>query len=95
MLVKESWRPVQVTRDEETKPSLDTALREGKLYRKGERMGLFVMLKLEAKLEGTDHGWIYGVVSGDGERVIAAGKLASCMGCHANAPGDRLFGPPM
>jgi hypothetical protein len=94
VLVKESWRPVQVPLEEEKKPDLDTALREGKRYRKGERMGLFVMLKLGDKVEGTDHGWIYGVVSGDGARVIAAGKLASCIGCHANAPGDRLFGPP-
>ena len=94
VLVKESWRPILVPLEEQKKPSLDTAMREGKLYRKGERMGLFVMLKLGAGVEGTDHGWIYGVVSGDGARVIAAGKLSSCMSCHANAPGDRLFGPP-
>lgn len=94
VLVKESWHPVLVPPEEQKKPSLDTALREGKLYRKGERMGLFMMLKLDARLEGTDHGWVYGVVSGDGTKVLAAGKLASCMSCHANAPGDRLFGPP-
>jgi hypothetical protein len=94
VLVKESWHPVPVPPEEQKKPSLDTAMREGKLYRKGERMGLFLMLKLDARAEGTDHGWVYGVVSGDGSRVIAAGKLSNCMGCHANAPGDRLFGPP-
>jgi hypothetical protein len=94
VLVKESWSPIPVPPEEQKRPSPDTAVREGKLYRKGERMGLFLMLKLDARAEGTDHGWIYGVVSGDGARVIAAGKLSSCMGCHANAPGDRLFGPP-
>ncbi|MEO5727560.1 MAG: cytochrome P460 family protein [Byssovorax sp.] len=94
VLVKESWHPIPVSPEDQKKPSLDTAMREGKLYRKGERMGLFLMLKLDVKAEGTDRGWIYGVVSGDGSRVVAAGKLSSCMGCHASAPGDRLFGPP-
>lgn len=94
VLVKESWKPVLVPPEDQSKRSPDTVVREGKLYRKGARMGLFLMLKLDAKTEGTDHGWVYGVVSGDGAQVIAAGKLSNCMGCHTNAPGDRLFGPP-
>jgi Cytochrome P460 len=97
VIVKESWHPVLVPPEPEEKPKRpgpDTVLREGKLYRKGERMGLFVMLKVGGKVAGTDQGWVYGVVSGDGTRVLASGRIASCMGCHDNAPGDRLFGPP-
>lgn len=94
VLVKESWHPIPASLEERNNPSVDIALRGEKLYRKGEKKELFLMLKLAAEVEGTDHGWVYGVVSGDGARVIAAGKLANCAGCHANAPGDRLFGPP-
>jgi hypothetical protein len=95
VIVKESWHPVAVPPEEEQKKrSADTVLREGKFYRKGERMGLFMMLKVGGKVAGTDQGWVYGVVSGDGTKVLASGRIASCMGCHDNAPGDRLFGPP-
>ncbi len=37
-------------------------------------MGLFMMLKVGGKVAGTDQGWVYGVVSGDGTKVLASGK---------------------
>jgi len=27
-------------------------------------------------------------------RVLAAGALSLCVGCHTQAPADRVFGPP-
>jgi hypothetical protein len=50
------------------------------------------MYKLDAKTPGTDEGWVYGTVTPDGKDVTCAGRVASCMGCHADAPHDRLFG---
>jgi hypothetical protein len=34
---------------------------------------------------------VYGTVAADGT-VTGAGRIASCMGCHADAPHERLFG---
>ncbi len=59
----------------------------------GIRKELFVMMKLEKDTPGTDEGWVYGVVTPDGEQVLSAGKAASCMECHVDAKHDRLFGP--
>ena len=51
--------------------------------------------------EGNDHsgaegyedsGWVYGTVSSDGQGVTSAGQVRTCMGCHEQAPHDRLFG---
>jgi Cytochrome P460 len=55
---------------------------------------LFVMIKVgagHADPAVTDEGWIYGTVTPAGE-VSSAGRVASCMGCHAQAKRDRLFG---
>ena len=41
--------------------------------------------------EGSDAGWVYGTVTPDG-RVTSAGRVASCMGCHVDAPHERMFG---
>ncbi len=72
------------------------ATRDGKLYRIGARRDLFVMEKVALAAgapENTDAGWIYGTVSPEGT-VTSAGRVASCMECHARAPRDRLFGIP-
>jgi hypothetical protein len=93
-LVKESWTPVEVAPDA-GHPITEVAVRDGKPHRAGARTGLFVMTKLDPATPETDGGWVYGIVSGDGARVIAAGRLGACAGCHAGAPRDRLFGPPL
>jgi hypothetical protein len=56
--------------------------------------GMIGRMKLDAATAGTDEGWVYGVLSGDGARVVAAGRVEGCMKCHVQAPYDRLYGPP-
>jgi len=68
------------------------ALREGKLYHAHEKHALFMMVKLDPATPETDQGWVYGTVTADGKRVTSAGKVASCMACHREAPHDRQFG---
>jgi hypothetical protein len=64
---------------------------DGKLAT-GARKDLFVMTKVGgADAAGTDDGWIYGTVTPDGQ-VSSEGRVASCMGCHAHATHERLFG---
>jgi hypothetical protein len=77
---------------------------EGKTYRACEQAGLFVMYRPAPGTEGTDEGWVYATVQYEPRtdarpgqstlvpRVTAAGRLASCMGCHTRAPHGRLFG---
>ncbi len=73
---------------------LPYARKGDRTYYAAKRGPLFIMMKLHPATEGTDKGWVYGVVSPDGKEVQAAGRIASCMGCHEKAPDDRLFGPP-
>lgn len=61
-------------------------------FRTGEQRELFVMLKLDPATPGTDEGWVYATVAADGSRVLASGRLPSCMKCHAEDTTDRLFG---
>lgn len=70
-------------------------------YTLGERGPLFVMYRTEKNTPGTDNGWVYGTLTSDGKTVTSAGRVASCMGCHTEAPypkepaGEgRLFGLP-
>ncbi len=69
-----------------------TAKRDGKTFHPGKRKGLYVMLKLDPKTEGTDEGWVYGTLTPDRKKVTSAGRVASCMTCHARATHDRMFG---
>jgi hypothetical protein len=102
-IVKESYFPDPVSIKE---PALDRAVQEilypgdhfhayasdGKqTYRASRMAGVYVMVKLPRGTAGTDAGWIYGTVTPEGQ-VTSAGRVASCMGCHAAAPHDRLFG---
>jgi hypothetical protein len=73
---------------------LPYARKGGRLYHARERGPLFVMFKTEPGTPGTDEGWVYGTVTPDGQRVTASGRVASCVGCHRDAPHDRLFGLP-
>ncbi len=98
-LVKESWTPVEVAKDSQpadgTKWPDDHARgADGKVYRTGNQGDLFMMSKLPAGASDTDEGWIYGVVSADGSKVLSSGRIESCMDCHEQAPFDRLFGQP-
>lgn len=58
----------------------------------GPKSGLFIMFRSDSKTPDTDEGWIYGTVTADGKVVTSAGRVQSCMECHASAPYGRLFG---
>jgi hypothetical protein len=89
-------RKVMIRRDgklvEETDDFLPYARKDGRLYHAKEKLGLFIMLKLDPETPGTDDGWVYGTVTADGKTVTSKGRVASCMKCHQDAPHDRLFG---
>ena len=68
------------------------AVKGDKVYKATKQADLFVMMKVDPKMEGTDNGWVYATLTPDGKKVTAAGKIESCMKCHQDAPHDRLFG---
>ncbi len=68
------------------------AKKDGKTYKAKSLHGLFVMLKLDPKTDGTDKGWVYGTLTADGKTVTSSGKVASCMQCHVRGSRERLFG---
>jgi len=99
LIVKEAWHPVLETgAAPEAKRGYglpDThAQLDGKLYARGAQAELFVMLKLDPQTPDTDRGWVYATVAPDRRTVTAAGRIASCMGCHVDAAHDRQFGIP-
>lgn len=76
-------------------------IRDGKFFKTDHRGPLFIMYRTEKNAPGTDNGWVYGTLTSDGKTVTSAGRVASCMGCHTEAPypkepkGEgRLFGLP-
>jgi hypothetical protein len=69
------------------------AAKDGRVYKAAKQADLFVMMKLAPATPDTDAGWVYGTVTPDGKTVTSAGRIASCMKCHAEAKHDRLFGP--
>lgn len=81
-----------------TDDHFDRYVREGDaLYRAGDLAAVFVIVDVRGGSSGvpdaaTDDGWIYGTLTPTGE-VTSAGRVASCMECHARAPHDHLFGP--
>ncbi|HEY8926592.1 MAG TPA: hypothetical protein VIU64_19550 [Polyangia bacterium] len=66
---------------------------DGGVYRAGTFAGLYIMFKVAATPD-TDEGWVYATITAGGE-VTAAGRVASCMGCHEDAQHERLFGVPL
>ena len=56
----------------------------------GERSDLFVMLKQDPKTEGSDQGWVYGVIDPKSHEIKSAGAVASCIACHGGEK-DSLF----
>jgi len=103
VLVKQSWTCVPIEKEKadeaEKKAEGDEKSRfllrkDGELFKAGDRKDLFIMVKLDAGVEGTDAGWVYGTVSPDGKSVTSSGRVASCMACHEKAGAGRLFGLP-
>ena len=100
IIVKESYLPELVTGHEPSRADVigrdegdhfDPYLRDGdKTYRAGALAGVYVMLRKPDATDGTDNGWIYGTLTASGE-VTSAGRVESCMGCHASAKHERLF----
>lgn len=94
-VIKEAWEAEEVPADTQIDASKSPVLylREGeRLYHARQKAGLFVMYRLAKDTPGTDEGWVYGTVAADGKTVTAAGRVASCMGCHQQATHERLFG---
>lgn len=99
VIVKESWL-AEATDEPQTRwkehssghEVIATAWQGEQAYVAKEKGPLFLMLKLAADTPGTDNGWVYATTSPDGTVVNEAGKLQNCMGCHEDAPRDRLFG---
>lgn len=101
-IVKQSWTPREVS---DTVGELDEAAaraahrslsyseKDGKYWGIDQQRELFVMLKTDLPIP-TDSGWVYAVLSPDGQRVLRSGLIEDCMKCHAEAPFDRLFGLP-
>jgi hypothetical protein len=100
-IVKESFHAAEVARpaqptmgfEVETAPHGDPyrLLQDGERFvGPGDPSGLYIM-KYVGRRAGTDAGWVYGTLDAEGE-VTAAGRVASCMGCHRDAPHGRLFG---
>jgi hypothetical protein len=99
VIVKESWKPVELPASELADAAKAKAAgghgfaeRGGKLWKPGEKNGLFVMMKLVPGASGTDNGWLYATTSPDGSVVHESGRIASCMGCHESGTHDRMFG---
>ena len=92
IIVKESFEPIEIGPNEWVGQGLHPAAREGKRYLPGARRALFIMANLGRNVKGTDEGWVYGTVRGEGQSVSSAGQVANCVECHATAPFGRLFG---
>ena len=65
----------------------------GRLLRAGDRAGLFLMFRAPAPAAPGGEEWIYATIDRAGA-VTAAGRIASCIACHRDAPHDGLFGLP-
>jgi hypothetical protein len=96
VIVKQSWVPEEVEKGAVPRKDMPIQIveRDGRHYRASRKDDLYIMYKLDPATERTDRGWVYGIVSADGKRVISAGRLDACMKCHVDAPHDRLFGLP-
>ena len=94
-VVKEAWEVEEVppTTTYDTMQSPVRYLREaGKLFHAKQRNSLFIMYRADSPTPATDNGWVYGTVSPDGQTITSSGRVQSCMGCHLQAPHERLFG---
>lgn len=100
VIVKESWHPQEVPEGEQStasqadrnEPADIVKSSTGKMYRKGDFAGLFIMMKYDNPPIPADDGWVYATVAADRKTILQSGRIDSCMGCHQNAPHGRLFG---
>jgi hypothetical protein len=107
VIVKQSWKAELVTEADagwapgtvRTAPDggdnfYPYARSDGGIYRAAELAGLYLMWRVETPTADTDAGWVYATITAAGQ-VTAAGRVASCMGCHETANHERLFGVPL
>lgn len=95
-LVKEAWVAVAGEPTGPTAASRRYGVRlvhvdGAEKHHAGDAAGLFVMHKLAPDTPDTDQGWVYATIDPQGH-VTAAGRVASCIRCHEDAPVDRRFG---
>lgn len=93
-VVKVSYEPLTEKPEHPIAFGVGSVTDHGTTYWPGRPRDLFIMYQpttAGADIE-TDAGWLYGTVSPDGKTVTSAGKVVSCMHCHARAPHGRLFG---
>jgi hypothetical protein len=101
VLVKQSWKtevceaPKREHRESDAGGTFSSTLtKEGTTYRASTFAGLFLMIKRGKATADTDAGWVYATLASDLKTVTAAGRIASCIGCHEKAENDRVFGVP-
>jgi hypothetical protein len=94
VLVKQSWsaKRVEVSWVQEGENRSRCSERNGQWFAADEPRELFIMMKMDKARADTDDGWLYGVVSADGSKVVRSGMLEDCMGCHREAVHDRQLG---
>lgn len=90
VIVKEAWYPL--LEEAASGVPIDAEPGAAFLERQREQAELFIMAKYDPATPDTDQGWVYAVLSPDGGRVRAFGRIESCMSCHESTGRDRLFG---
>ncbi|MBM80254.1 MAG: hypothetical protein CMJ78_06625 [Planctomycetaceae bacterium] len=94
-IVKESWHATKVDghvnvdevefTDHPSGRQVSMFATHGKQeYKATEQRELFIMFKTDSTTPGSDAGWVYGVTSADGKKVVAAGHLENCMSCQSS-----------
>jgi len=94
VLVKQAWsvKRVDASWVSEGENRAKCAQQDGAWFAADEPRELFIMMKKAKSVQGTDGGWVYGVVTADGSKVVRSGLLQDCMGCHKAAKHDRQLG---
>jgi len=89
VIVKQAFTPVSYEMPGPGKLPSDIVKIGSDLVRPGSVAGLFIMMRTD---EGVgEEAWRYATVDTAGI-VTAAGRIASCIGCHTDAPYAGLFG---
>ncbi|MHC4972607.1 MAG: cytochrome P460 family protein [Planctomycetota bacterium] len=72
-------------------PAGSSIAKEG--WKDDQRAMVFFMEKRAAGYDSGNGDWWYATVDGKG-KILNAGKVQSCIECHANADNDYVFGTP-
>ena len=97
VIVKETWNVREVKKDSilNKNKAIKQSKNDGKWYTPTTVSELFIMYK-EQKNEKNDEGWVYGIVSLEGNKnsttILENGKLSTCISCHKGTKYDRIFG---